>query len=151
MNPKRKLSRRSFMGTVLGGVAAGGALAVIDGTAEAYQTHTGVTDSDSGANYDRPGYGRNRSSPAEGRGTGRYADSDSSDRTGTTDTDSGQGSDRPGYGRRARGRLRTGVTDRDRGANRDPAQFGRGGTRPPCTDRDRGQHADPGGLGRRCN
>jgi hypothetical protein len=139
------------MNQVLGGIAAGGALTVVAGPAQAVQTHTGITDADSGSNRDPAGYGRGGpGSQQEGRGTGRYADNDGSDRTGTTDTDSGANADRPGYGRRARGRLRTGVTDRDSGANRDPAQFGRGGTRPPCTDSDSGQYRDDGGQGRRC-
>ena len=150
MKAARKLDRRSFMARVLGGaITAGGAIALIEGRAEA---QTGVTDSDAGANADPPGNGRGgRGSRPAGRGTGRYADNDGSDRTGTTDTDSGPNADRPGYGSHARGRLRTGVTDRDSGPNRDASGFGRGGTPPPCTDHDTGQYADPGGQGRRCN
>ena len=74
MKPTRKVSRRSFMGTVAGG-AAGGALLFISGRANAQ-----TSDADAGSQKD----------PA-GRGA-----------TGTTDGDSGRNADRPNHGRRAR-------------------------------------------------
>ncbi len=66
MKPTRKVTRRSFMSTVVGGAVVGAA-AIAVGT-EAAIAQTGVTNSDPG---DRPGNGRN----------GR-TDSDPSDRPG---------------------------------------------------------------------
>ena len=74
---KKRLNRRSFMATVLGGVAATGATTLIAGEAQAQQRPTGRSDSDSG-------YG---SDPA-GRGY-----------SGLTDSDSGSNRDRAGHGR----------------------------------------------------
>ena len=77
MSEKKKLNRRSFMSRIAGGaLIAGGATALVTGKAEA-QNYTGRTDSDSGANADRGGYGH----------------------TGLTDSDSGNGADRASYGR----------------------------------------------------
>ena len=45
-----------------------------------------------------------------------------------SDQDSGPGADPAGQPRR---RVRTGLTDRDTGSERDPAQYGRGATRRP--------------------
>ena len=96
MKSTRKLSRRSFLGRVIGGaVAGGGALVALSGTAEAQ-----VTDNDTGSNSDPAGRGR-----------------------GVTDNDSGTNSDPPGRGRGAR---RVSCSDNDSGTNSDPAGRGRG-------------------------
>ncbi len=109
MKTTRKLSRRSFLGTVAGGIAAGGALVVLGGTAGAVQR----TDNDSGP----------RADPA-GRGT----------RTGLTDSDTGPRADPAGRGTRTgvtdsdpsdapqRGRGRRACSDSDPG---DPVGRGR--------------------------
>lgn len=98
MKSTRKLSRRSFLGRVAGGVVAGGgALVLLNGRAEAQ-----VTDADTGATAD----------PANrGRGRNRIR--------GCTDGDSGSNADPAGNGRGNR------VTDSDTGANSDPASCGR--------------------------
>ena len=128
----RKVSRRSFLGTVMGGAAVG-AVAIVAGSQRA---EAQITDSDGGAYADPPGRGRGR-------------------RTGVTDRDS---SDRPGYGR---GRRVSGLTDRDpsdppgngRGrrtgiTDRDPTDApGNGRGRRVCSDSD---PSDPVGRGRRC-
>lgn len=98
------------------------------------RVQTGVTDGDSGAGSDPPGYGR--------RVARAY--------TGINDADSGPGSDQPGYGRGGV-RYGTGVTDGDGGAMSDPAGNGRGGYRGAytgVTDGDSGTYSDPGGQGR---
>ena len=56
MKPTRKLNRRSFLGTVAGGIAGIGALAAVSGTTEASQY--GCSDNDSGTNSDPGGNGR---------------------------------------------------------------------------------------------
>lgn len=109
MKTDRKLSRRSFLGRVVGGaVAGGGALVVLSGRAEALQ----VSDSDSGPNSDPPGRGR----------------------TGVTDSDSGPNSDRPGHGRSRSARP---CSDSDSGPNSDPAGRGRGNGRSDSDPTDR--------------
>ncbi len=88
MKPTRKVTRRSFMSTVVGGAVVGAAALTI-GT-EAAIAQTGVTNRDPG---DPPGNGR----------------------TGITNSDAG---DPPGYGRyrrRRRGGCPTGVTNSDPG------------------------------------
>jgi len=72
MKPTRKLSRRSFLATVAGTVAAAGAITIA--ATDAAQAQSGCTDSDSGPNSDPPGDGRSC-------GRGR--------RSGCTDSDSG--------------------------------------------------------------
>lgn len=115
MKTERKLSRRSFMARVVGGaVAGGGALVVLNGSAEAMQ----VSDSDSGSNADAPGRGY----------------------TGVSDSDSGAGSDRANHGRRGPTRIQ-GCTDNDSGANADAGGNGRGNGR---TDSDSGDPANCG-------
>ena len=115
MKNLRKLSRRSFMSRVVGGaVVGGGAIAVLGGTAQAFQ----VTDADTGQNSD----------PANRTG---LTDSDSGDRAGNgqgarrrrpcTDSDSGPNADQAGQGRG------NGVTDSDSGSNSDRPGCGRGG------------------------
>ncbi len=123
MKPTRKVSRRSFMGTVAGGLAGSGALAIKSGTANAQ-----VTDSDSGPNSDQAGRGRGN---------------------GVTDSDSGPNSDQAGAGRG--NRRRGGVTDSDSGPNSDQAGSGRGNRRRtrPCSDSDQGPNSDPANI-RRC-
>jgi hypothetical protein len=133
MKPTRKLSRRSFLASVAGTVAAAGAIAMI-GTdpAEAFQ----ITDSDSGPNSDPPGRGRGN----RGR------------RSGCTDSDTGSYADPPGNGRCRRRVHRSGCTDSDTGRYADPAGNGRCRRRRPrsCTDSDTGRYADRAGHGRRC-
>ena len=124
MKPTRKLTRRSFLGRVAGGVVAGAAiLATGAEEAEALQ----VTDRDTGRGSDPPGRGY----------------------TGYSDSDSGRGSDRVNHGRRGRrrgGNRVRGCTDNDRGSNSDPAGNGRG---TGYSDNDSGRNSDPGGCGRR--
>lgn len=104
MKMTRKLSRRSFLGTVAGGaLAGGGALIVMSGTAGAVQR----TDNDTGPRADPPGRGTR---------TGR-TDADPSDQPGrgtVTGRTDGDPSDRPQRGRRC--------SDSDSG---DPAGGGR--------------------------
>ena len=101
MKTDRKLSRRSFLGRVVGGTVAGGAFVALASQAEALQ----VTDSDSGPNSDPPGRGRGG---------------------GVTDSDQGPNSDPPGRGR---GRAARPCTDSDSGPNSDRAGSGRGNGR----------------------
>lgn len=124
MKPTRKLTRRSFLGRVAGGVVGGAALVAV-GTpaAEALQ----VTDRDSGANSDPPGRGY----------------------TGVTDRDSGSNSDRPNHGRRGRRPVRSSYrpcTDRDTGRGSDPQGRGRG---TGYSDSDSGRNSDRPNCGRR--
>ena len=131
MNVTRKLNRRSFMGQVTGGVAAG-ALGLFGGEARAWQPpYTGITDTDSGSTSDGPGYGRGGAEAV-------------------SDNDSGPRADPGGQGRNARNRGQppaTGVTDRDGGPNADARGRGRGATT-GFSDRDRGANADLSGRGR---
>jgi len=114
----RKVSRRSFLGKVLGGAAIG-AVAIVGGATEAEAQR--CTDRDP---YDRVGNGR------WCRRRRR--------RTGCTDRDPG---DRVGNGRCRRRRYGSGITDSDPG---DPVGRGRG-RRSGITDSDPG---DPVGRGR---
>ena len=133
MRDLRSVSRRSFLGRVLGGAAvAGGALAGITGGAMAHP----ISDNDP---TDQGG---------QGRGTGRLPHSDidegaNSDPAGNpgrlghfSDSDSGPGADPANHGRR--------YTDTDSGTNSDPANGRR-----TYTDGDTGQGADPVNQGRR--
>ena len=79
MKPTRKLNRRSFLGTVAGGVAGAGALAAVSGEAHAFQS--GCSDNDRGQNADPINNGR------------------SCRTSGCSDNDSGQNSDPIGNGR----------------------------------------------------
>jgi hypothetical protein len=136
MKPTRKLSRRSFLATVAGTVAAAGAITIV--ATDAAEAQSGCTDSDSGPNSDRPGNGRSC-------GGGR--------RSGCTDSDSGSYSDPPGNGRcRRRVVRRSGCTDSDSGRYADPPGNGRcrRRVRRSCTDSDTGRYSDPAGRGRRC-
>lgn len=115
MKPVRPLSRRSFLGRVVGGaVAGGGAMMILSGKAEAVQ----VTDRDAGPNSDPPNRAvtdadsaPNADPPSRGRGPRRPT---------CTDSDSGPNSDGAGRGRG------TGVSDNDSGGNSDAARCGRG-------------------------
>lgn len=111
MKADRKLSRRSFLGRVVGGTVAGGAFVALASQAEALQ----VTDSDQGPNSDPPGRGRGRPS-------------------GVTDSDQGPNSDPPGRGR---GRASRPCTDSDSGPNSDRAGAGRGNGRTDSDPTDR--------------
>jgi len=119
----RKVSRRSFLGRVVGGAAIG-AVAIVATVVPAEEAEAFQTDNDP---HDPVGGGRRR-----------Y-------RSGITDRDPG---DPAGNGRGRRRRSRSGITDRD---PRDPAGNGRGRRgRRSCTDSDSGRYSDPGGRGRRC-
>ena len=115
MKPVRSISRRSFLGRVVGGaVAGGGAMIMLGGKAGAVQ----VTDSDTGPNSDPPNHAvtdsdsaPNSDPPGRGRGARRAT---------CTDSDSGPNSDGAGRGRG------NGVSDNDSGANSDAARCGRG-------------------------
>ena len=127
MKPTRRLSRRSFLGRVAGGaVAAGAAMTVLTGPAEAQ----GCSDSDSGRYGDPAGRGRR---------CGRSC----------TDSDTGRNSDGVGRGRRCG--QRPSITDGDSGGNSDPAGRGRGPRRvrpSGLTDSDAGRNADRPSYGR---
>jgi hypothetical protein len=158
MKASRKLNRRSFVASVGGGVLiGGGAAGLVLGRAEAQNIrYSGVTDCDSGANHDNPGYGtgnRNQYTDSDsganadprchghgpnGRpegsvsGNGRYGDAVS----GCSDSDGGPGSDPGGRGVRCNGQT-------------PPRRYPPGETR-HCTDSDRGGSADPVQQGRHC-
>jgi hypothetical protein len=154
MKAARRLNRRSFVASVIGGAALGGsATALVTGRAEAQNTrYCGVTDSDTGEHADRPGYG-----------TGV--------RNQYTDRDTGPNADRQFHGRGPQGEISgqgrygeypSGCSDSDGGPGSDPGGRGvrcNGGTPPTryppsstrhCTDSDRGNGADPVQQGRHC-
>jgi hypothetical protein len=155
MKASRKLTRRSFAASVLGGAVIGGtANALLSGRANAQNVrYTGVTDCDNGSNHDRPGYG-----------TG--------DRTQYTDNDTGPNADPRCHGRAPNSgsptgtqydhglQPETGCSDSDRGPYGDPSGHGqtcrgdvpnsRSTTPSGCTDSDAGSNADPIGDGRHC-
>jgi hypothetical protein len=135
MKPTRKLSRRSFLATVAGTVAAAGAITVL--ATDPAEAQSGCTDSDSGPNSDPAG---------DGRSCGRRG------RSGCTDSDTGRYSDPAGDGRCRRRVRRSGCTDSDTGRYADPAGNGRCRRRQrrSCTDSDTGRYSDPAGRGRRC-
>lgn len=157
MRTGRKLTRRSFVGSVAGGlIAAGGATVLVTGTAYA-QRYSGVTDCDSGNNHDRPGYGVGNRTRYTDQDTGPNADARCQGR-GPNRSEGGTS----GYGRYGYEHAPTGCSDSDSGSGADPG--GRGlrcaGRTPParyppanarhCTDSDRGNNADPVGQGVRC-
>src|SRR3954462_10984509 len=76
MKASRRLSRRSFVASVIGGAALGGrATALVTGAAQAQNIrYTGVTDSDTGEHADRPGYGTGVRNQYTDRDTGPNAD-----------------------------------------------------------------------------
>ena len=162
MKPSRRVSRRSFFLQAPGGaVSAAGALALMTGRAKAQ-----VTDNDTGANSDLPGFGRGGSGVTD-HDTGANADPLGNGRgpgpSGCSDNDAG---DPEGRGRRCqhyandledRGADRepqwTGITDNDRGSpNADLDGRGRG-TREQEAQRPSGytdgDPSDPAGNGRR--
>ena len=105
MEPKRPISRRSFMQRVGGGVVVAGSATMLTGCA-------GLVDADP---YDqigsRGGYGRHH------RGRGYYPPRE------CTDSDSGRYADPRGRGRRCA--VSQGCTDSDRGGYADPPGGGR--------------------------
>ena len=110
MKPTRKLTRRSFLGVVAGGVAAVGAVGLL--ASDEAEAQTGCTDSDTGSYADRPDNGRRC-----GHRRRRVY------RSGCTDRDTGRYADPAGNGR-CRSRRRS-CTDSDTGSNADPAGRGR--------------------------
>ena len=68
MIPTRRLNRRSFLGRVAGGAAAG-AFGLVGGEARAGQTgpYTGISDNDSGSYADNAGHGRGPGGNAGGQ------------------------------------------------------------------------------------
>lgn len=108
MKSRGKLSRRSFLGRVVGGaVAGGGAIVALTSAARAQ-----VTDSDPGDPANRTGLTDQDPSDPAGNAPRRAR--------GCTDNDQGANSDPSGGGRG------NGVTDNDRGSNADRAGCGRG-------------------------
>ena len=159
MKSSRKVNRRSFVTSVLGGVViGGGATALVTGQAGAQHTrYSGVTDSDVGEHADRPGYGvgtrnnytdqdrgPNADAQFHGRGPNGRAEGSASGNgrydepvRGCSDTDGGPGADPAGRGRRCGGnpawpRSQTPTHTRH------------------CTDSDRSPNADPVQEGRHC-
>jgi hypothetical protein len=143
MKPTRSISRRSFLATVAGSAAAGGALLALPGEAGALQT----TDSDPS---DPVGRGRGGartgvtdSDPSDPVGRGRGTSGGA--RAGVTDSDPGDPIGRGRGGNRGGQSQPRGVTDSDPG---DPIGRGRGGDRGSrCSDSD---PSDPVGNGRNC-
>lgn len=101
MTPSRKLSRRSFLGRVGGGIVIGGGSLMLLSQGAHAQPRRSVTDVDDGPITDPRNLGRGRRIPR------------------CTDSDSGPNSDPAGQGRGS------GITDRDAGANSDPPNCGR--------------------------
>ena len=153
MKPTRRINRRSFAASVLGGVAiGGGATAFLTERASA-QTYTGTTDCDAGGRGDRPGYGtgvRNQYTDSDsganadprchGRGPGNgsptgthYAEPPS----GCSDSDGGPGADPGNRGRHCGS------------GNPYPRSYTPENTR-HCSDSDSGNNADPIQQGRHC-
>ena len=126
MTPIRKLSRRSFLARIGGGIALGGSLSGCVGFSDA-----DPYDPIGGGGYGRGGYGRGG-------------------RRGTTDSDP---DDPVGGGGGYRGVGQRGASDNDPddpvGGGRGDRRRGRRG-RELCSDSDGGSNADPGGAGRRC-
>jgi hypothetical protein len=153
MKASRRLSRRSFAASVLGGVViGGGATALVCGRASA-QAYTGVTDCDSGSNHDQLGYGRGTRNQYTDNDTGPNSDPRCHGRAPNTGSPTGTPYDPFVH-------TQTGCSDSDRGPYGDPSGYGttcRGSapnpraTRPSrCTDSDSGANADPGGDGHHC-
>lgn len=101
MTPSRKLSRRSFLGRVGGGIVIGGGSLMLLSQGAHAQARRNVTDVDNGPINDPPNMGRGRRIPR------------------CSDNDSGPNSDPAGQGRG------TGITDRDAGPNSDQPGCGR--------------------------
>jgi hypothetical protein len=150
MKPTRKLSRRSFMATVAGGVAGAGALLIVAQPAKAIQT-----DTDSGPNADPLG-GGNRHVSVTDKDIGPHSDQSIPARggvSGITDNESGRQADPGNNGRGPRAVRRRGITDRDSGRYADPAGLNRGRRsvhRRACTDSDTGRYADRVSHGDHC-
>ena len=153
MRTSRRVTRRSFLSSVTAGITAGGAMAFMAGSARAQgRTYTGVTDADTGANADSPGYGRGTHNVYTDQDTGPNADAQFHGR-GPAGRD-GRGTS----GQGEYGGPGTYCTDNDRGSNADPA--GRGTCGHPrdrtqvrnhiCSDSDSGGNADASGYGQHC-
>jgi hypothetical protein len=99
MKATRKISRRSFLGSIGGGAAAAGALLTLTGCAT-----LGYSDSDP---YDPiggggRGGGRRGGGRGEGRGDGGRGRGGRGGEGGCSDSDSGRNADPSGRGRRCR-------------------------------------------------
>jgi hypothetical protein len=148
MASSRRLGRRSFLTRIMGGVAAGGALALVTGSAAAQRTatYTGVTDCDTGNPQDSPGYGTGVRNQYTDRDTGPLADARC------------QGRGPSGAGQNQPSGLQSGAGTRC--SDRDPTDPGGRGrnctyesgtpTATGCTDSDPGGTGDPVGNGRHC-
>ncbi len=155
MKPTRKVSRRSFVTSVVGGIAAGGsATALLIGRAEAQNTrYTGVTDSDTGNGADRPGFGTGVRNRYTDQDTGPNADPQFGGRGPSGSSPSGTQ-----YNNNTQSNTR--CSDSDYGQNGDPGGYGRGCRGLPpnqyapsvsgCTDSDTGNNADSVRNGRHC-
>jgi hypothetical protein len=154
MRTSRRVTRRSFLSTVTAGITASGAMAFVAGSARAQgRTYTGVTDADTGANADSPGYGRGNRNVYTDQDTGPNADAQFHGRGPAGRNERGVS----GQGEYGEGRP-SGCTDRDSGSSADPV--GRGTCGHPrnstptrtrvCSDSDSGQNYDAAGYGRHC-
>jgi hypothetical protein len=158
MKPSRKVTRRSFVASVIGGtLIGGGAASLVIGPAHAQNTrYSGVTDSDTGQHADRPGYGVGTRNVYTDQDTGPTADPQFHGRGPNR-----QEGNPSGTGRYQEGA--SGCSDADRGSGADPGGRGRtcNGQRPyprnqtptstrHCTDSDSGPNADLVQAGRRC-
>jgi hypothetical protein len=153
MKASRRLNRRSFVASVIGGSAT----ALLTAEAGAQNTrYSGVTDSDTGEHADRPGYGVGTRNQYTDQDTGPNADAQFHGR-GPNGRREGSVSGQGSYGDAA-----SNCSDTDTGPGSDPGGHGRrcNGQSPPrsnvpthtrhCTDSDRGGGADPVQEGRRC-
>lgn len=119
-----KVSRRSFLGSVVG--AATGSMFLTAGDAEAFQS--GCTDRDPAPPRGDPsGRGRNC--------TATPTPTPTPPPTGCSDSDSGAGSDPGGRGRNCASRPNTGCSDSDSGSGSDPGGRGRS-----CNGGDNGRY-----------
>ena len=154
MRASRKLNRRSFVASVVGGaVLGGGATALVTGEARA-QSYSGVTDCDSGNNHDRPGFGTGVRNQYTDSDTGPNADPRCHGRGSNTGSDSGTSYNQAEH-------PNTGCSDRDYGQYGDPGGHGRScrGMQPNqyaprtsgCTDNDPASSGDSAGNGRHCS
>jgi hypothetical protein len=153
MKASRRLNRRSFVASVVGGAS------LLAGRAAAQNVrYSGVTDCDSGAQADRPSYGTGVRNQVTDQDSGPNADPRCHGRGPQNRAQGGPS----GYGRY--GEPASNCSDSDSGTNADPGGRGRscGGSHTPwprsqtpettrhCTDSDSGAGADPVQGGRRC-
>ena len=152
MKPNRPTSRRSFLIRVGATATAGAALTLVGGDELRAQNYSGVTDCDTGAGFDRPGFGRGNRNAVTDRDTGPGADPRCRG-CGTSGGATGSGQYHPGQ-------SETRCSDRDYGQYGDPGGRGRACRGLPpnqyaprvsgCTDNYVGRGADSIGNGRRC-